>query len=50
MSHSIPHSNSFCSDEASAQIIENLILDFGPSESVHKWCKLPECDEFVGSK
>ena len=29
---------------------ESLTLDFGPSETVHHWVKLPECDEFVGSR
>ncbi|XP_065663957.1 leucine-zipper-like transcriptional regulator 1 isoform X3 [Hydra vulgaris] len=44
-------SPTFCDDEASPQAIESLILDFEePSENVHKWCKLPELNEFVGSK
>ena len=30
--------------------IENLTIEFGPTETVHQWCKLPECDEVVGSK
>ena len=29
---------------------ESLTLDFGPAETVHRWAKLPECDEFVGSR
>ena len=29
---------------------ESLSLDFGPAETVHHWAKLPECDEFVGSR
>lgn len=29
---------------------ESLTLDFGPAETVHHWAKLPECDEFVGSR
>lgn len=29
---------------------ESLALDFGPAETVHHWAKLPECDEFVGSR
>ncbi|XP_071449144.1 leucine-zipper-like transcriptional regulator 1 [Hetaerina americana] len=27
---------------------ECLTLDFGPFETVHKWKRMPECDEFVG--
>ena len=27
-----------------------LTLDFGPFESVHRWRKMPECDEFVGAR
>ena len=30
--------------------IENLTLEFGPSETVHQFTRLPDCDEFVGSK
>ncbi len=29
---------------------ESLSLDFGPFETVHKWKKMPDCDEFVGFK
>lgn len=29
---------------------ECLTLDFGPFETVHKWKRLPSCDEFVGSR
>ncbi|XP_065054346.1 leucine-zipper-like transcriptional regulator 1 [Rhopilema esculentum] len=29
---------------------ESLTLDLGPAETVHHWAKLPECDEFVGSR
>ena len=27
-----------------------LTLDFGPFEVVHRWQKLPDCDEFVGAR
>ena len=30
--------------------MDNLTIEFGPTETVHQWCKLPECDEVVGSK
>lgn len=30
--------------------MENLTIEFGPTETVHQWCKLPECDEVVGSR
>ena len=29
---------------------ECLTLDFGPFESVHRWKRMPECDEFVGAR
>jgi N-acetylneuraminic acid mutarotase len=29
---------------------EYLSLDFGPFESVHRWRRCGECDEFVGSR
>ncbi len=34
-----------CADGA-----EFLTLDFGPYETVHRWRRLGECDEFVGSR
>ncbi|KAG7197202.1 hypothetical protein KM043_007278 [Ampulex compressa] len=27
-----------------------LTLDFGQSETVHRWQRMPECDEFVGAR
>uniref|UniRef100_A0A7M5V676 BTB domain-containing protein n=1 Tax=Clytia hemisphaerica TaxID=252671 RepID=A0A7M5V676_9CNID len=30
--------------------MDNLTIEFGPTETVHQWCKMPECDEVVGSK
>ena len=46
-----PPNETFLDEEISAaQTIQTLMLDFGPSETVHEWCNLPECDEFVGSK
>jgi len=29
---------------------ECLTLDFGPFEMVHKWRRMPSCDEFVGAR
>ena len=37
-------------DDINSQSIENLTLDFGPTETVHQWRKLPECDEVVGPR
>lgn len=31
-------------------IFENLTLDFGPYETVHRWRRMPACDEFVGAR
>lgn len=28
----------------------SLTLDLGPFETVHKWKRMPDCDEFVGFK
>lgn len=30
--------------------MECLTLDFGPFEAVHRWRRMPECDEFVGAR
>jgi N-acetylneuraminic acid mutarotase len=27
-----------------------LTVDFGPFEVIHRWKKMPECDEFVGAR
>eukprot|EP00794_Sanderia_malayensis_P013893 gene13893-15341_t len=37
-------------DNPFSESFESLTLDFGPSETVHHWIQLPECDEFVGSR
>ncbi|CAK9800483.1 Leucine-zipper-like transcriptional regulator 1 [Anthophora quadrimaculata] len=29
---------------------ECLTIDFGPFETVHRWQRMPECDEFVGAR
>jgi N-acetylneuraminic acid mutarotase len=34
----------------SASAEETLTLDFGPFETVNRWCKMPDCDEFVGPR
>jgi len=26
------------------------LIDLGPFETVHKWKRMPDCDEFVGFK
>lgn len=31
-------------------IFDNLTLDFGPCETVHRWRRMPACDEFVGAR
>ena len=36
--------------QATADIFENLMLDFGPHETAHRWRRMPECDEFVGAR
>ncbi|KAK9702987.1 Kelch motif [Popillia japonica] len=36
---------------AQAQILfDGLALEFGPLETVHRWKRMPECDEFVGAR
>jgi len=52
MASSSKNSTTDCDDEndLTSESIENLTLEFGPTETVHEWSKLPECDEFVGSK
>ena len=29
---------------------DSLTLDFGPCEAAFRWRKMPECDEFVGTR
>ena len=29
---------------------ECMTLDLGPFETVHRWKKMPDCDEFVGAR
>lgn len=36
--------------ETNWQSSECLTLDFSPSEIVHRWKRMPECDEFVGAR
>ncbi|XP_046841272.1 leucine-zipper-like transcriptional regulator 1 isoform X2 [Xenia sp. Carnegie-2017] len=38
------------SNEKLVDIFENLTLDFGPHETVHRWKRMPACDEFVGAR
>jgi hypothetical protein len=33
-----------------SDIFECLTLDFGPYETVHRWERMPACDEFVGAR
>lgn len=37
-------------NDIGSESIENLTIEFGPRETVHQWYRLPECDEFVGSR
>lgn len=30
--------------------VNALSLEIGPSETVHRWKRMPECDEFVGAR
>lgn len=38
------------SSQDSSDIFESLTLDFGPYETVHRWKRMPACDEFVGAR
>ena len=48
MAYSRPLNTDF--DPSWSESAECLTLDFGPFESVHRWRKMPECDEFVGAR
>lgn len=37
-------------DHSWPESAECLTLDFGPFEKVHRWKRMPECDEFVGAR
>ncbi|XP_034397831.1 leucine-zipper-like transcriptional regulator 1 isoform X1 [Cyclopterus lumpus] len=37
-------------DHSCSDSVEYLTLDFGPFETVHRWRRLPPCDEFVGAR
>ncbi|XP_063220243.1 leucine-zipper-like transcriptional regulator 1 isoform X2 [Bacillus rossius redtenbacheri] len=37
-------------DHSWNETMECLTLDFGPFETVHRWKRMPECDEFVGAR
>lgn len=37
-------------DHSCSDSVEYLTLNFGPSETVHRWRRLPPCDEFVGAR
>lgn len=40
-----------CSTHSNGHVFDNgLTLYFGPFETVHKWKRMPECDEFVGAR
>ena len=32
------------------EIDNGLTLEFGPFETVHRWKRMLECDEFVGAR
>uniref|UniRef100_A0A4W5M924 Leucine zipper like post translational regulator 1 n=1 Tax=Hucho hucho TaxID=62062 RepID=A0A4W5M924_9TELE len=36
-------------DHSCSDSVEYLTLNFGPFETVHRWRRLPPCDEFVGT-
>jgi hypothetical protein len=40
----------YSSSRDSSDIFESLTLDFGPYETVHRWKRMPACDEFVGAR
>ncbi|KAK5643249.1 hypothetical protein RI129_007094 [Pyrocoelia pectoralis] len=43
--------SSITNSEASTSTFDNgLTLEFGPLETVHRWNRMPECDEFVGAR
>jgi len=37
-------------DPSWSESAECLTLDFGPFETVHRWVRMPACDEFVGAR
>lgn len=37
-------------DHSCSDSVEYLTLNFGPFETVHRWRRLPQCDEFVGAR
>ncbi|XP_061417062.1 leucine-zipper-like transcriptional regulator 1 isoform X1 [Lethenteron reissneri] len=37
-------------DHSCSDCVEYLTLNFGPFETVHRWRRLPPCDEFVGAR
>ncbi|XP_053249765.1 leucine-zipper-like transcriptional regulator 1 isoform X3 [Podarcis raffonei] len=37
-------------DHSCSDSVEYLTLNFGPFEAVHRWRRLPPCDEFVGAR
>ncbi|XP_075955184.1 leucine-zipper-like transcriptional regulator 1 isoform X1 [Anarhichas minor] len=37
-------------DHSCSDSVEYLTLNFGPYEPVHRWRRLPPCDEFVGAR
>ncbi|XP_029475633.1 leucine-zipper-like transcriptional regulator 1 [Rhinatrema bivittatum] len=37
-------------DHSCSESVEYLTLNFGPYETVHRWRRLPPCDEFVGAR
>ncbi|XP_028396682.1 leucine-zipper-like transcriptional regulator 1 [Dendronephthya gigantea] len=39
-----------CKNEDVSDIFECLTLDFSPYETVHRWKRMPACDEFVGAR
>lgn len=48
MAYSRPLNTDF--DPNWSDAAECLTLDFGPFETINRWRKMPECDEFVGPR
>lgn len=43
-------SGNLYNNDNSLSSFDGLALEFGPLETVHRWKRMPECDEFVGAR
>ncbi|CAL8110859.1 unnamed protein product [Orchesella dallaii] len=53
MSRSLKSASPFSSSHSSSTWLDSpeyLSLDLGPFETVHRWKRMPDCDEFVGAR